>query len=160
MLIYPPKTTSRWNRWRNHRPHHRDGVTRNKAKLPLLEAEIYAKQRRSSINRIFESKTTQLEPDSQTWVKDNSVPAGLIVVDPISGQYDTHICIAASGVYQAPTGEELWNLVSESTSKTFYMTECQAVQKAEKHPVALTESNIAHGEMIVVLKKKTFTASE
>lgn len=46
-----------------------DAVTRNKTKVKLPEAQLYAKQTTTYTHSIFESKTTRLGPDSWTWVK-------------------------------------------------------------------------------------------
>lgn len=46
--------------------------------------------------------------------------------------------------------------MADFSSKTVYLTECQAVEKAVEHPVALIERKITHAEMLCVVETKNF----
>lgn len=76
----------------------RDVLTRGKAKVPIPEAQVYAKPTIRSTDKILTSTKTLLEPEIQTCIKVKTVQAGLIMFEPLPSLYGKHNCLAGAGV--------------------------------------------------------------
>ena len=135
----------------------RGATNRNSIHPSIPKEEQVLPKKKSSSRRVQVVNQVTLQPNSQTWVDVTTQVNGLILVQPKPKLYDTHNCLAGTGVAQVQSDKPFRILVANFSDHPKKLLYKQVIADAEPHPSNIVEGYVSHAELLGLVDDATAT---
>ena len=121
--------------------------------VQTADVQVKAKKQAGS-SKVFAHEAIELPAQSQTWVSVTSKKSGLIQIEPHNRLYQTHLCLAATGINEVQPNKPFHILVANFSEEPVSLAKGQCIAKVVGSPKRLRESKVSHGEMLGIFSEE------
>lgn len=133
----------------------RGATSRNSIHPSIPKEEQVLPKKKGNSRRIHVVKPVILKPNTQTWVDVKTNTHGLVLITPKSKLYETHQCLAGTGVVQVQSDKTFRILVANFSDYPKKLIHNQVIASADEHPTNIVESEMSHGELLGLVDEDT-----